>query len=327
MNEANDLAGAVASEPADGAAPGQGRPEAVPPDDRPGAGRRAARRREGTEPPLRHRIITLSLLTVAAIYFLTPVYWLVVSSTKSSSDLFGTFGFWFHDPHPLDYLHRVLTHDDGIYVRWFANSLMYAGVGALAATLLSAAAGYALAKFRFPGREGIFNVILAGVLIPGTALALPLYLLFSEIGLANTYWAVLIPSIVSPFGVYLCRIYAAAAVPDSLLEAARIDGAGESRIFSTLGLRLMTPALVTVFLFQFVHIWNNFFLPLVMLSDSDLYPIQLGLTSWQGYADRQPELYQYTVGGAFLSVLPLMVLMGVLQRYWRTGLTEGSVKA
>ncbi|MFH8367430.1 carbohydrate ABC transporter permease [Streptomyces sp. NPDC018031] len=276
---------------------------------------------------MRYRIITCSALAVAAVYFLVPVYWLTVSATKSSGDLFGTFGFWFSDPRPFERLGDVLAHDDHIYVRWFLNSLLYAGIGAVAATLLSAAAGYALAKFAFPGREGVFNVVLAGVLLPGTALALPLYLLFSEMGLANTYWAVLLPSVVSPFGVYLCRIYATAAVPDSLLEAARIDGAGEARIFTTLGLRLMTPALVTVFLFQFVHIWNNFFLPLVMLSDSELYPLQLGLTSWQGYADRQPELYQYTVGGAFLSVLPLMVLMAVLQRYWRTGLTEGSVKA
>ncbi|MFI9026173.1 carbohydrate ABC transporter permease [Streptomyces sp. NPDC053560] len=280
-----------------------------------------------TPSALRHRIITFALLTVFAVYFLVPVYWLVVSATKSSGDLFGSFGFWFANPRPLQYLGDVLTYDNGIYVRWFANSLLYAGVGALAATLLSAAAGYALAKFPFPGREALFNIILAGVLIPGTALALPLYFLFSGFGMSNTYWSVLIPSVVSPFGVYLCRIYAAAAVPDSLLEAARIDGAGEWRIFSGLGLRLMVPALVTVFLFQFVHIWNNYFLPLVMLSDSDLYPIQLGLTSWTGYADRQPELYQYTVGGAFLSVLPLMVLMTVLQRYWRTGLTEGSVKA
>ncbi|KOG87188.1 carbohydrate ABC transporter permease [Streptomyces varsoviensis] len=280
-----------------------------------------------TGPPLRHRIATTSLLAVAAVYFLVPVYWLVVSATKSTGDLFGSFGFWFADPHPVTYLRQMLTYDGGVYVTWFANSLLYAGVGAVAATLLAAAAGYALAKFVFPGRESVFNLILAGVLIPGTALALPLYLLFSEMGLANTHWAVLLPSMVSPFGVYLCRIYAAAAVPDSLLEAARLDGAGEARIFTVLGLRLMTPALITVFLFQFVHIWNNFFLPLVMLADADLYPIQLGLTSWQGYADRQPELYQYTVGGAFLSVLPLMVLMGVGQRYWRTGLTEGSVKA
>ncbi|MGI5257477.1 carbohydrate ABC transporter permease [Streptomyces angustmyceticus] len=280
-----------------------------------------------TPPPLRHRIITASLLTVAALYFLVPVYWLVVSATKNSAGLFGTFGFWFADPHPVDRLTEVLTYDHGIYLRWLANSLLYAGTGAVCATLLSAAAGYALAKFPFPGRETVFTMVLAGVLVPGTALALPLYFLFSAMGLADTYGAVLIPSAVSPFGVYLCRIYAAAAVPDALLEAARIDGAGEARIFGGLALRLMTPALVTVFLFQFVHIWNNYFLPLVMLSDSGLYPVQLGLTTWTGYADRQPVLYQYTVGGAFLSVVPLTVLMTVLQRYWRTGLTEGGVKA
>ncbi|MGW2921704.1 carbohydrate ABC transporter permease [Streptomyces angustmyceticus] len=278
-------------------------------------------------PPLRHRIITASLLTVAALYFLVPVYWLVVSATKNSAGLFGTFGFWFADPHPVDRLTEVLTYDHGIYLRWLANSLLYAGTGAVCATLLSAAAGYALAKFPFPGREAVFTMVLAGVLVPGTALALPLYFLFSAMGLADTYGAVLIPSAVSPFGVYLCRIYAAAAVPDALLEAARIDGAGEARIFGGLALRLMTPALVTVFLFQFVHIWNNYFLPLVMLSDSGLYPVQLGLTTWTGYADRQPVLYQYTVGGAFLSVVPLTVLLTVLQRYWRTGLTEGGVKA
>lgn len=297
----------------------------------PGSGDAAARkaRRNGGPggAPLRYRIITASLLSVAALYFLVPVYWLAVSSTKSSSDLFGTFGFWFADPRPLEYLGDLFTYDDGIYLRWFANSVLYAGVGAALATLLSAAAGYALAKFHFRGRETVFNIVLAGVLIPGTALALPLYLMFSEVGMANTYWAVLVPSVVSPFGVYLCRIYAAASVPDSLLEAARIDGAGEFTTFRVLVLRLMSPALVTVFLFQFVHIWNNFFLPLVMLSDSDLYPITLGLTSWQGYADRQPLLYQLTVGGAFVSVIPLMILMVVLQRFWRTGLTEGSVKA
>ncbi|MER6050342.1 carbohydrate ABC transporter permease [Streptomyces sp. NPDC001793] len=278
--------------------------------------------------PVRHRIVTSSLLAVAALYFLAPVYWLVVSATKNSADLFGTFGFWFSDhPRPLDHLAAVLAYDHGVYVRWFANSLLYAGAGAVCATLLSAAAGYALAKFPFRGRETVFGLVLAGVLIPSTALALPLYFLFSALGLADSYAAVLIPSVVSPFGVYLCRIYAAVAVPDALLEAARIDGAGEARIFAGLGLRLMGPALVTVFLFQFVHIWNNYFLPLVMLSDSGLYPVQLGLTTWLGYADRQPVLYQYTVGGALLSVLPLMVLMTVLQRYWRTGLAEGGVKA
>lgn len=164
------------------------------------------------------------------------------------------------------------------------------------------------------------------VLVPGTATALPLFLLFSQLGMANTYWSVLIPSLVSPFGLFLCRIYAQATVDDSLLEAARLDGAGELRIFHTIGLRILTPALVTVFLFQLVGIWNNYFLPLVMLADEKLYPITLGLDTWRAQTDRLPEYFQLTIGGALLSVIPLAILIIVLQRFWRGGLTEGSVK-
>jgi multiple sugar transport system permease protein len=291
-------------------------------------GRRAAapkrRRLDGTSTA--SRILVVGVLVVAAVYFLIPVYWLLVAATKSTGDLFGSFGLWFSRPQTLANLRNVLGYDNGIYLRWAVNSLLYAGVGALVATALAAMAGYALAKHPFRGHRVLFNVILAGVLVPGTALALPLYLLFSKVGLADSYWAVLLPSFVSPFGVYLCNIYAAAAVPDELLEAARIDGAGEGRIFRMLALRIMSPALVTVFLFQFVGIWNNYFLPLVMLSDPKLYPITLGLTSWQSFADRQPQLYQLTIGGAALSVLPLMVAMVALQRFWRSGLTQGSVK-
>ena len=294
-----------------------------PAGTRPPAG---TRRRPRRGPSAGWKILVVGLLTVAALYFLLPVYWLVIAATKSTGDLFGTFGLWFAHPRLSGNVGRVLTYNDGIYLRWVLNSVLYAGVGAAVATLFAAMAGYALAKYRFPGREAVFTVILAGVLIPGTALALPLFLMFSKAGLANTYGAVLLPSIVSPFGVYLCRMYAATTVPDELLESARIDGAGERRIFTTLVLRIMTPALVTIFLFQFVGIWNNYFLPLVMLSDPKLYPITLGLTSWQSFADRQPELYQLTVGGAFLSVLPLMVAIVVLQRFWRGGLTEGSLK-
>lgn len=283
---------------------------------------RAVRRRL----PRPGRIVLVSVLTLAALYFLLPVYWLVVAATKSNDSLYGSFGLWFEGPQLLHNLGRVFSYNDHIYLRWVLNSLLYAGVGALLATLLSAAAGFALAKYRFRGREAVFKFVLAGVLLPSTALALPLYLMFSEIGLTNTYWGVLIPSVVSPFGVYLCRIYAESAVPDTVLEAARVDGAGEERIFFTLVLRLMSPALVTVFLFQFVHIWNNYFLPLVMLSDDSKYPITLGLVTWKEAADRFPELTQYTIGGAFVSVVPLAIAMLVLQRYWRTGLTEGSVK-
>ncbi|MFI0480960.1 carbohydrate ABC transporter permease [Actinomadura sp. 9N215] len=273
------------------------------------------------------RVLVVAVLAVAAGYFLVPVYWLVVASTKTTDRLLGSSPLWFAEPRPWRNLTDLLTYDDGIYLRWLGNTVLYSGVGAFVATLLAAGAGHAMAKYDFRGREAAFKVVLGGVLVPTTVLALPLYLMFSRIGLANTYWSVLLPSVVSPFGVYLCRIYSEAAVPDELLEAARVDGAGELRIFFTVVLRIMSPALVTVFLFQLIGIWNNFFLPLVMLSDPDLYPIPLGLLSWQSIVDRQPILYQLAIGGALVSVVPLAVAIVVLQRFWRTGLTEGSVKA
>jgi len=274
----------------------------------------------------RWRVLVTAALAVAAVYFLFPIYWLIIAATKSTGSLFGSSGFVLDKPQLLTNIANVLTYNDGVYGRWVLNSVVYSGVGATLATFLSITAGYCFAKFTFCGREAWFNVILAGVMIPGTALAIPLFLIMSQVGLVNTFWSVLIPSLVSPFGVYLGRIYATAAVPDSLLEASRLDGASEFRIFFTLVLRLMMPAAVTVFLFQFIGIWNNFFLPLVMLSDQSLYPITLGLVQWQSVADRHPELYQLAVGGALLSVIPIMIAIVSLQRFWKAGLTEGSVK-
>jgi multiple sugar transport system permease protein len=285
------------------------------------ADRMAGKRRSST-------IIVTAILVVVALYFLVPVYWVFVASTKSTEDLFSTYGFWFAPTFSLwDNLSHVLRYDDGVFVRWFLNSLLYAGVGGVLATYFAAAGGYALAKYNFRGRNLVFGTILGGVLVPGTATALPLFLLFSQMGIANTYWSVLLPSLVSPFGLFLCRIYAQATVDDSLLEAARIDGASELRIFHRIGLRILTPALVTVFLFQLVGIWNNYFLPLVMLSDPELFPITLGLNNWLSQVDRLPEFYELTTGGVLLSVIPLGIAMIVLQRFWRGGLTEGSVKA
>jgi multiple sugar transport system permease protein len=281
--------------------------------------------RAGSDERLKRAVVTAGLC-VAAAYFLLPIVWLLIAATKDTSTLFGSFGLWFDHPRPIANLRDLVRFQDGIYLRWTLNSFLYAGGGALAATLLAAAAGYALGKFSFRGREAIFSVVLGGVLIPATVLGLPLYLLISKVGLANTYWSVLLPSMVSPFGVYLSRIYAEAAVPTELIEAARVDGAGEFTIFRAIVLRIMTPALVTVFLFQFVGIWNNYFLALVMLSNDHLYPITLGLATWEGFQDRQPILFQMIVVGSFVSTVPLAVAIGVLQRYWRGGLTQGSVK-
>ncbi|ASK66101.1 sugar ABC transporter permease [Brachybacterium avium] len=272
-------------------------------------------------------ILVTAILVIIALYFLVPVYWVLINATKSTEDLFGTNGFWFGESFQLwENLKAVLSANGGIFPRWGLNSILYAGLGSVLATYFATAAGYALAKYRFPGRRFIYVLVLGGVLVPGTAVALPLFFLFSSIGITNTYWSVLIPSLVSPFGLFLASIYASAAVPDELLEAGRIDGVGELGLFHRLALPQLTPAIVTILLFQFVAIWNNYMLPLVMLADEKLYPITLGLDNWRAQTDRLPEFYQLTTGGALLSVIPLAILILVLQRFWRGGLTEGSVK-
>jgi multiple sugar transport system permease protein len=275
----------------------------------------------------RSRILVTGVLALFAAYFVVPVLWVFIAATKTTSDLFDSFGFALGGEFALAAnVTEVFSVNGGIFWRWTLNSLLYSVVGALLATLLAAAAGYALAKYRFRGRELVFGLVLGGVLVPAAATALPLYLLFSQIGIANTYWAVLLPSLLSPFGLYLCRIYADASVPDTVIESARLEGAGEGRIFFTMALRMMSPALVTVFLFQMVGIWNNYFLPLVMLSDEELYPITLGLVTWQSYQGRDIGMYTNVVTGSMLSVIPLVIAIVVLQRFWRGGLTAGAVK-
>ncbi len=136
----------------------------------------------------------------------------------------------------------------------------------------------------------------------------------------------ILPSIVNPFGVFLARVFATASVPDEILESARLDGAGEFRIFFQVSLRLLGPGLVTIFLFQFIGIWNNFFLPMVMLQSQKLYPITMGLFNWNAAVAQQPALQQSVIVGSFVSIVPLMALFLLLQRFWRTGLTAGAVK-
>lgn len=272
----------------------------------------------------------MTILLIFTLYFLIPFFWLVVSATKSQSDLFSTFGLWFAPNFNLfTNLQELFTYNNGIFGRWLLNTLLYAGVGSVIGTLLAAMAGYALAKYVFRGRNAVFSVILGAILVPATTLALPLYLMMSAVGLTNTIWAVLLPSLVNPFGVYLARIYAASSVPDELLEAARIDGANEFQAFR-IALYLMTPALVTVLLFGFVGIWTNFFLPLVMFSDPNLFPVTVGLQSWNvtgsNAAANTQTIYNLIVTGALVSSIPLLIGCIILQRFWRGGLGAGSVK-
>ncbi|SMG07943.1 carbohydrate ABC transporter membrane protein 2, CUT1 family [Agreia sp. VKM Ac-1783] len=275
---------------------------------------------------LASRTAAMIVMGISTLYFLVPIWWLFIGSTKSREQFSSTAGLWFADFNLFTNIGDLFAYNDGVYLKWMLNSIIYASFGALLGTLFAAMCGYALAKYRFPGRELIFNTVLGGVLVPATALALPLFLIFSQFNATNTFWSVFLPSIVSPFGVYLARIFAAASVPDELLEAARLDGAGEVRTFFSVSRRLMTPALVTIFLFQFVAIWNNFFLPLIMLRDQTLFPVTLGLYTWNSQVNQIPEIRTFVIIGAFLSIIPLIIAFLSLQRFWRGGLGAGSVK-
>ncbi|MGN9842681.1 carbohydrate ABC transporter permease [Nonomuraea sp. H19] len=276
-------------------------------------------------PHRRAKILPTLVLLIGSLYCLVPVAWVLVASTKSSGELFSTFTFA-PGTGLLGNLRDLFTYRNGLYLRWTANSTLYAVAGSAVSTLISTLAGYALAKYDFRGRSILFYAILAGVLVPGMTLAIPQYLIMSEIDLVGGYWSVLLPGLISPFGIYLARVYAMASVPDATMEAARIDGASEYRIFGSIGLPMMIPGMVTIFLLQFVGTWNNFLLPYIMLSDETKFPITVGLYTLLSKGSGQPTLYGIAIVGAAVSVIPLIALLLFLQRFWRLDLLSGGLK-
>jgi multiple sugar transport system permease protein len=269
--------------------------------------------------------LATAVLVLGALYSLLPVAWVLIAATKDNEQLFSTFTFA-PDGALLSNIRGLSSYAGGVFWDWAANTLIYAGGGALISMVLSAMAGYALAKFRFRGRSLIFNLLLAGILVPPVVLAVPQYLLFAKVHLVDSYWSVLLPSLISPYGIYLARIYAMAAVPDEVLESARVDGGREGRIFARIAVPMMVPGLVTIFLFQFVAVWNNFLLPFIMLSNENKFPLTVGLYTLLNRGSTAPALYSLVVTGALLSIVPLIIAFLVLQRYWRADIASGAVK-
>jgi multiple sugar transport system permease protein len=293
-------------------------------------GATSTRRLRKDRPERKSNLLTVVMLVACLGYFLFPLYWLVVASTKSNADLFSTFGLWFADFSLIDNLRMVFTVQDGVFGRWALNSVFYSVVSAVGGTLLATAAGYAFAKYDFPGGRALFSLILGAIMVPTTALAIPTYLLFARAELTDTYWAIILPSLVSPFGVYLMRVYAADAVDTSLMEAARVDGVGEIRIFFQVALRLLVPGAVTVLLFGLVATWNNYFLPLIMLNTPEKFPLPVGLAQWQSTASAgsgAQAMFSTVITGSLVSIIPLILAFLFLQRYWQSGLSTGGVKA
>lgn len=278
---------------------------------------------------------TITLITAACVLFalftLAPVAWILINSTKSQASLFGTFGFWFARPFQFFHNFSLLFQNvdgNGTYFQWFGNTVLYAALGGGGATALAAFAGYGFARFRFRGHKAFFYVTVGALLVPVAAITLPLYLVYAKAHLINSIWGLILPSLVSPVGVYLMRTYVELSVPRELIDAARIDGAGEARIFFRVALPLMVPGLMTVLLISVVAVWNNYFLPLIIFTKSSLYPLTVGMGVWSQLAERSGGsngFYPLIVMGGLVTVIPMIALFLVLQRYWRGGLLLGSV--
>jgi multiple sugar transport system permease protein len=269
----------------------------------------------------RRRSFAAELMMLAfLVYFMLPLFWLFVASTKDISDLFNAFGLWFaktwHLKDNIRELFTLRTLDGGTFLVWIRNSMLYSVVSAIIAALCATAAGYGFSQFEWRGREALFWFMVGAVMVPTQALATPTYLLAAKVGLTNSPLSIILPCSVSPFGVYLMRIYTDRAMPHELIEAARLDGAGELRIFVSIAFRLLVPGFVTVSLFAFVATWNNYFLPLIMLSEPKWYPLTIGIREIGTTAQLTASL---------ITIVPLIIAFVMLQRFWESGLAAGGV--
>lgn len=265
-------------------------------------------------------VLVNSVLFAAVALTLFPLLWML-SVSLMPADEASRF------PPPLLPASPTLAHYRLLFsrldiARYVLNSTAVASAVTLLSLLLNSMAGYAFAKLRFAGRERLFRGLLASMVIPSQVAMLPLFLMLKQMGLVNSYGGVIVPGMASIFGIFLIRQYAL-SIPDSLLDAARIDGAGEFRIYWTLVLPLCKPILVTLAIFTFMGTWNDFMWPLVILTDSERYTLPVALANLLGEHVQDTELM---MAGAVLAVLPVILLFLVLQRYYIEGLVLGSVK-
>ena len=227
------------------------------------------------------------MLVIYFVYTFTPLLYLITAATKTNPDLFTTFGLWFsRDFHLFQNLRDLFSNSHGIFGRWFWNSFYYATASAIGSAVVATLAGYAFSKYDFLGERPFYALVLGAVMIPQTALVIPLFLLLGEVGLLNTPWAVILPSLVFPIGVFLMRAYID-GISNEIIDAGRMDGAGEIYIFVFLVFRLIMPAFTTVLVLAFVASWNNYFLPLVVLNFLGAFPGDRGSRAMVRGGDRR----------------------------------------
>jgi multiple sugar transport system permease protein len=266
------------------------------------------------------RVLRAAVLLTFGVFFAVPLVWLVLAPTRTDHDLLTGPSFAFGSIHNVAVAWKHLdSFGDHLYRRWLANSLVYA-FGATALTLTTGIpAGYGLATGAFPGRRLILTLTLIAMLMPATALVLPIFLELNALHLLGSVFSVILPFAFFPFGVYLAYLYFATRLPTGVLDAARVDGCGEWQVFSRVALPLARPIVVLVFFFSFAADWNNFFLPYVVLPDSAQYPVEVGLSDLLVSASR-PMLAL----AALIAALPVAVVFLVCQRALARGLIGGA---
>jgi multiple sugar transport system permease protein len=259
-------------------------------------------------------------LAFGALVTLTPLLWMVSASFMSPGE---------SNSFPPRLLPQVPTLQNYVdlftrlnLARYLVNSTLVAVSATLISLIINSMAGYAFAKLRFTGRERVFQILLAALVIPGQVGMLPLFLLLKSMGLVNTMAGVIVPFMAGIFGIFMVRQYAM-SIPDDLLDAARVDGAGEYRIFWNIVIPVIQPILVTLAVFTFLSAWNDFMWPLIVLSDDAKYTLPVALASLSGEHVQDTGLM---MAGSVLTVLPVVVLFIVLQRAYIRGVMMGSVK-
>jgi multiple sugar transport system permease protein len=281
------------------------------------------------------RAIITVMVAVFVLFFAIPLVWLLLATTKSARGLIVDNPFAPGSAGGLSTnWEQLFAFQDGAVTTWMTNSAGYA-VGALIITLIAGIpAGYALALTEFRFRKVLLVLTLIVMLIPNTALVLPIFLELNAVGLIGSPLSVILPMSFFPFGVYLTYIYFSTSIPRDLLAAARIDGCRESQVFTKIALPLAAPIVALVAFFSFVQNWNNFFLPFVMLPSSDGYPVQVGLTSLlastpafnPSSAGAQSVQLPTLALATVVSVLPVLIVFLVSQRFLVAGMTAGGTK-
>ena len=266
------------------------------------------------------RVLLYTLLVVGAVLALLPMVWMVSASLMPSGEA-STYPPHFF-PSRVTFAHYTDLFTRLSIGKYLLNSAFVALVVTSASLAVNSMAGYAFAKLRFRGRDRLFRVLSAGLVLPTQVAMLPLFLLLKNMGLINTYWGVIIPGLASIFGIFLVRQYAL-AIPDEMLDAARVDGASELRIFWSIVVPGIVPILATLSIWTFLATWNDFMWPLIVLSDESHYTLPVALANLAGEHVQDTELM---MAGSVLTVIPVMLVFLFLQRYYIQGVMAGSVK-